>query len=368
MKRRYDYDVLRAAAMAAVIYLHTAANSLRNLDNHVLWNFSNVVSVLCTPAVPLFFMMSGALLLSDERTGDPRHIFHRRLPKVLIPLCVWSALILLYYVCSGNTAAAAEAAKKLFNTPVIVPYWFLYALIPMYLLSPLLKVMTDHLSDHQWNYMMGLWMVVTLGSRTVKAFLPAAWQQVVTESSLFTVSVVGGYLGYFLLGAYLERQEHLPSKRTLALTAVGMAAVIILITRYFTFARESYTDGFVSYLALFMMILSVSLFLLAKSCLRGRDERGRLLPLLAGNSFCVYLIHPMALEICRWLWHRSTGAYLLSTPRQQILLFGGTFLLSLAGSMVLSSIPGLCMLFTGQTWKEACKSSNLFALFRKRTD
>ena len=35
-------------------------------------------------------------------------------------------------------------------------------------------------------------------------------------------------------------------------------------------------------------------------------------------------------------------------------------------SFVLSSIPGLCYLFTGQKFSAACRESNLFSLFRAR--
>lgn len=62
-RRRWDYDLLRVASMVGVVYLHTAAGALRQLGTP-LWHFSNLLSSLATAAVPLFFMLSGALLLS----------------------------------------------------------------------------------------------------------------------------------------------------------------------------------------------------------------------------------------------------------------------------------------------------------------
>ena len=85
-KRRLDYDFLRVCSMAAVVYLHTTAGALRTPDNVPVWHFSNLITSLCTTAVPLFFMLSGALLLKEEKTADLSVLFRRRLPKVLIPL------------------------------------------------------------------------------------------------------------------------------------------------------------------------------------------------------------------------------------------------------------------------------------------
>lgn len=366
MKRRYDYDVLRVFSMLGVIYLHTVAGALRELDNTVLWNFSNVGVAFATPAVPLFFMMSGALLLEEDKTSDLTFLFRRRLPKVLIPLAVWSALVLLYAVLRGDTAGALESARRLLNTPVAIPYWFLYALVPMYLLSPLLKLMTTRMARAHWNYMIGLWVFLTLGLYTVRSFLPDAWELTFTEHWTLNVNFVGGYLGYFLLGAWLERWKYIPPRRVLAGVIGAMAALSIFGTRWDTYAHNAYSDRFTNYLTLFTMILSSAIFLLAKSYLRGKEEKGRLLPLLAGVSFPVYLLHPLALGLGERIWRRMTGIPAPGTVPQLVLFYLLVVLFCIAASVILSSVPGVCYAFTGQHYTAACKSSNLFALFRRK--
>lgn len=138
--RRWDYDLLRVGSMVGVVYLHCAAAALRSASGAV-WHFANLASSLATAAVPLFFMLSGALLLSQEGTADLSALFGRRLPKVLLPLAAWSALVVLLTLLRAGPAAALEQLSALPNTPAMVPYWFLYALIPVYLLSPFLKKM-----------------------------------------------------------------------------------------------------------------------------------------------------------------------------------------------------------------------------------
>ena len=364
--RRYDYDLLRVLSMLGVVYLHTAAGALRSFSYHSLWNFSNLISVLVTPAVPLFFMMSGALLLSEDKTSDLDQLFRRRIPKVLVPLLCWSGVTLAYNFLRGDPQATFTSLTRLLNTPVLVPYWFLYALIPMYLISPLLKAMPAPLPRRQWDYMMALWVVLTLGLYTVRSFVPDAWELVFTEHWTLNLNMIGGYLGYFLLGAYLERLEKLPSRKVLAGAVVFLVAFAAVGTRWDTYDKMMYSDRFTNYLTLFTMALSVSIFLLAKSCLRGKEEKGRLLPLLAGNSFCVYLLHPLVLRVGEKLWTRFTGLLGPANIGQQVFFYLCIAVVCIVGSILLSSIPGLCYLFTGQTWKVACKSSNLRALFTRR--
>lgn len=365
-QRRYDYDVLRVCSMLGVIYLHTAAGALRSLNYPILWNFSNFFACLSTPAVPLFFMMSGALLLKEEKTADLTQLFRKRIPKVLVPLLTFSALVLLYSVVRGNSAGALESLSRLLNTPVSVPYWFLYALIPMYLISPLLKKMTDGLTDGHWHYMMALWVILTLGLYTIRTFVPSEYELVFTEHWTLNLNMIGGYLGYFLLGAYLERWEKLPSPMALSAVILLTLAISVLGTRWDTYDKMMYSDRFTNYLTLFTMILSAAIFLLAKSCLRGCSERGKLLPLLAGISFPVYLIHPLAIGAGEKLWTVLFGTMGPGTVPQQLGFYSAITLFCIISAMILSSIPGVCFLFTGQSYAAACKSSNLAALWGKR--
>lgn len=363
MKRRFDYDLLRVLSMLGVIYLHTAAGSLRALEYTALWNFSNLLVALATPAVPLFFMMSGALLLGSSSTEEVKALFTHRIPKVFVPLVAWSLLLLLYELVTVSFGDALGSLIAILNTPVSTPYWFLYALIPMYLLSPMLKKMTDGLTAQHWNYMMLLWVVLTLGLHTLRSFLPETWQLIFSEHWTLNINAVGGYLGYFLLGAYLERLERIPSKKVLAGVIVLMAAVITVGTRWDTYAHGAYSARFTDYLSLFTMVLSASIFLLAKSCLRNKSPGGKLIPLLSGISFGVYLLHPIALGIGQWAWSTLTGLNDLVTVPHQLVFYLCVVVFCVAVTVILTSVKPLCFLFTGQKFSAACKSCNLFFLF-----
>lgn len=363
VQRRLDCDFLRVASMVGVVYLHAAADSLRSAGG-LEWYCANLLTSLATAAVPLFFMLSGALLLAQEKTADLSYLFRRRLPKILIPLLAWSAVVLAVNLVVNGPQAVGELLLRLPSTPVLVPYWFLYTLIPLYLLSPLLKRMADALSDAHWRYLLLLWAVLTIGFNTLHAFLPAgspaaAFLTLCTSTRMITE---GGYVGYFLLGAWLMRLERLPSRRLLWTAALADVLVIALGTWKLWTPGEVYDERFKNYLHLFTAVLAVSLFLLVRSYTRDRTS-GRGMALLSGLSFGTYLAHPLAIAFWMTLWPNWFGGI----PRglgQQALFFGIVLCSTLLGVFGASSIRPLCYPLTGQPFSAACRSCNLFALLR----
>ena len=160
----------------------------------------------------------------------------------------------------------------LLNTPVMVPYWFLYALVPIYLVSPLLKKMTDGLSEAHWNYLVGLWLIATIGMDTLCDLAPAGpWQSALTVHWTLNLDFVGGYLGYFLLGARLARLQKLPRRGTLWGVTAASFAVIAAGTFWLTSRTGVYDERIKSYLHLFTAVLAAALFLLARSYGEGRS-------------------------------------------------------------------------------------------------
>ena len=362
-RRHWDYDLLRVASMVGVVYLHTAAGALRQLGTP-LWHFSNLLSSLATAAVPLFFMLSGALLLSHPRTAELGTLFRRRLPKVLIPLLAWSGVVIALAGVLSGPQAALDKLIPLLNTPVMVPYWFLYALVPIYLVSPLLKKMTDGLSEAHWNYLVGLWLIATIGMDTLCDLAPAGpWQSALTVHWTLNLDFVGGYLGYFLLGARLARLQKLPRRGALWGVTAASFAVIAAGTFWLTSRTGVYDERIKSYLHLFTAVLAAALFLLARSYGEGRSS-GRALTALSGLSFGVYLVHPMAIQF----WQKAWTAWItpaVDTIPLQLGYYLAILLSCLVGVALLMSVKPLCWLFTGQSFSSACRECNLFALFRR---
>ena len=88
MKSRIVWiDLIKVIATFSVIILHSSSgvvNQFLSIDR-AIWNIANIYDSMTRMSVPLFFMLSGALLL-NQRDEPLRLFFLKRFSKVVIPL------------------------------------------------------------------------------------------------------------------------------------------------------------------------------------------------------------------------------------------------------------------------------------------
>ena len=179
-KKKYYYiDFIRIFSMLSVIMLHVAADVLWAVKLDGVWHSANIITALCSSSVPLFFMISGAMLLSDERNKDAEFVLEVRLKKVFIPFVFWTVFAVAYYYFiekayygAGNTDALIFRIKNIFREPVIIHLWFMYALIPIYLLLPFIKRAVDGADQKTAVYFLVLWGIFSVVLPTLRSFLP----------------------------------------------------------------------------------------------------------------------------------------------------------------------------------------------------
>ena len=77
MKKKYYLEVIRILAILMVMYNHSAAFMSFSNQSGVEYAISFLFSMVCKGAVPLFFMVSGALLLGKNESG--KDLFQKRI-------------------------------------------------------------------------------------------------------------------------------------------------------------------------------------------------------------------------------------------------------------------------------------------------
>jgi len=210
-KKRLVYiDIIRFFAMLLVILAHSCSEIISQHPHNSNWNLANSMVVVTEIAVPLFFMISGASILNSEKTLSLKYLFQHRLIRILLPFLVWSVIsaFIYSYLYPRFQIDPVESLLKIFHTPVLVAYWFIYPLITLYLLSPLLKAMVSHVDDGLLTYALVLWMILSI-------VLPMVVQTTPKSVGIYFNSypmgriVVSKSLGYFILGYRLTRSKHL---------------------------------------------------------------------------------------------------------------------------------------------------------------
>lgn len=99
-------------------------------------------------------------------------IGRRRIPRVAVPLLFWSAVYILLQTAMVKDYRPLEAVKNLLSTPAEDHLWYLYALIAVYLLLPLLRLLVKHAPRRIILYTLLLWAVFSSLWRAAAGLLP----------------------------------------------------------------------------------------------------------------------------------------------------------------------------------------------------
>ncbi len=350
-------DRLRIMAAFFVIFMHTAATALRR-GFGADWELSNALTSLAFTAVPIFFMISGFLLLSDERTEDLSVLFKRRIPKLLIPLAAWTAVYLVWSLLCSHSLSAGTLVRGLasaFRWPAATHLWYLYTLIAFYLLSPLLRAMLRAMGRKLHILLLALICAVNLRAVLVSVF-PGAnflnWQ--IFDRMLF----FDGNLCSFLLGFYLgNAKKRVPNGVLIPLTAVLLAA-ITAASSFLTHAHGEFDATFMNQSAGLEVALAACIFLLFRQSFNGAPRRISLLP-CAPLTLGMYLMHLLVISILQ-----RYGLDALNFP-QALISSIGNFIFCLLCVKTAASIKGFGRVFTGLSFAEADRSCTWQHTFRR---
>lgn len=92
-----SYDIIRFVAILIVFSIHCMAGLEANQDTIINVFVCNLLHSFQGIGVPLFVLLSGALLLNKQET--PCNFLKKRTIRVLIPFFVWSIIVfVIYYI------------------------------------------------------------------------------------------------------------------------------------------------------------------------------------------------------------------------------------------------------------------------------
>ena len=356
------FDGLRIFAALCVIFMHTAAGPLRagvNTD----WHLLNVCTSLAFTAVPLFFMMSGYLLMTSRKTADISVLLRHRLPRLVVPLAGWTVVAVLWQMFLAHTLTPGAIWAQLVTAlhgPVMVHFWYLYTLIALYALSPILYGGIQVLGKSGRVYLFVLAAAVSAHT-ILMTVLPDGAAQYVDLDIFDKLKIFGGHMATFVLGYLLGSYEKEIPNWLLALGAVVLLAVISVGTWVRTVRTGEFNQSFQNQSAGFEIVLASCIFLLCKqTCNRPPRAWVKAVtgPVVA-LSMAIYLMHNIFLSM---LFSVGVSVHSFgSTVGVTLLAFAACFVVT----KTVATIRPLCYLATGKTYAEACRSCNWVYTFRR---
>ncbi len=296
-------DLIRTVAIILVILLHASIEPNPNLDlmsplGVQLWWTSNVYDSIARSAVPLFIMLTGALLLQPNKADESLRVFFKnRWNRVGIPILFWGAIFFAWdFLARGQAPTLLFVLQGILAGPY-VHFWYVYVLLGLYLITPLLRIIVAHANWSTIKYFLILWFVGTGVLSLLTLYASISPQAVWFRQNVF---LLVGLLGYFVLGAYIAK---LTLRRSTLAIMLVLSSIWTIIGTYFLIASlgEAYSQFFLDASSFSVIIASVSLFLILASVsnqkIETRFPRGnRVLKLISENTLPIYLFHIIVLE------------------------------------------------------------------------
>lgn len=349
----YYFDYLRLFAFISVIFMHVAAGPLRQ-DINANWYVTNLLTCLAFTAVPVFFMMSGYLLMSSDKTANVSTLKHR-LPRLVVPLAFWSAVIIakqMYINRSLDLRYLCSQILEALHGPIAVHLWFIYTIIAIYIISPFLYNLIHNLN--KGGHKLLLLIIAAVNIRHILyVLIPEPFRKVLDWNFLNQLELFNGYLCVFFLGYYLASTEkHISNKLLLIVSAVCLG-IITLGTWYFTVKSGEFNQKFQQQNKGFEVLLASCIFLLAKQNLN-RDAKvlGTIIKPLVALSLPIYFSHNILLSILSGYGMQATT--FLSIVGETLLIFAICYICAKTAA----SFRPFCFLVNGISYESAKKSAN----------
>lgn len=250
-----------------------------------------------------------------------------------------------------NQGDAEYFILHLFETPVHL--WYLMMLIGMYLMTPVLKLITK---DRAITLYM-IWILLVFGTvfgtiKGITGFFETAaggtlgysiWTAFLSDLSSLNMTFVPGYLGFFLMGHYIHEYGLGKWHRILVFTAIPALLLSAVLTVVLSKATGSYVYTFMFETNPLVAAASAGIFAFFKGAESPAVQRipntrmEKAAVWIGSRSLGIYLVHRAVLD---WLEHYrglTVESYMsiLSVPLISILVF----ITAMVITAVLKKIP-----------------------------
>ena len=343
-KREVYAEWLRIFAAFVVVFQHTVTSAWYDVpvdtpDFFVL-NFMNSLSRF---GVGVFIMISGAFMLSPRYAHPPRKVLKHNLVRILALIVFWVVFYgIVDALCVGFKSGAGfgETVLNVVSAPVLLftkpatHLWFLYVIAGLYLITPALRVFTEHASKRMVLYVIAIFFAFGLVYPTV-SHLAGKWFDITLYKNI-GIRGCTTFAGFYLTGFYIAQYGiGQRARRILYAGAIISWAFAFFYSTYISLLRDAPNEFFFGNFrpTTFLMAAGVFCFFRQKygetttpdTDARGQntDARG---PRVVAFSKCmlgVYIIHPLFIRLFYGLKLSLLEPHpLVTVPLMTIAFFG----------------------------------------------
>lgn len=350
-RKKLYIEIVRIIACLCVIFTHTMErgyflfsmfpeNSLR------YWGYM-MLSVFVKAAVPMFFTISGALLINREESIG--QLYKKRVLKIFIVLVLFSFLYYCRYIMYDiNNFSFEKFFSDLATSNWNFTYWYLYAFLSFLIGLPFLRILAKSMREKDFKY---LFLLVLLYKAIIPILEYVLWRGNESfNSGIRTLWLNTDIFIYPIWGHYLEHKVDMKTVKKWIVPLWIVNILTIGITCLMTYYKIKVTgecseSNSQTFFSCFSMINVATVYITVKYWLDNIDIPKLLEKMICSvgeATFGIYLLHlfflqqlPMIQKVWRVL-DRVLGPNSLISALVVCLTVMG---LSYVGTLVMKKIP-----------------------------
>lgn len=321
-------DFVKFIAIFMMIAVHCTDNvtpAERSEPWYNLWG--SFYGAFMRPAIPLFVMVTGALLLPVKENISA--FYKKRLTRLLVPFFIWSVLYNLFPWITGLLGLSPTVINDFFawaepdqsfsgtlHNILMIPFnfsmlavqmWYVYLLIGLYLYMPIFSAWVRQASLKEQKVFLSLWFV-SLFIPYLKEYLTKDLWGTCSWNEFGLLYYFAGFNGYLLLGFYIVNNNVSISWRKLALIGIPSFVVGYCIT-FFGFKSITAVPGqsvelvelFFTYCSPNVLMMTLPIFLAVRKIKFESVAVRRFAVGISTYTFGIWMSHYLFLGPCYML-------------------------------------------------------------------
>lgn len=322
------FDILKSISIIGVLTIHVSANLVDNFKiGSYNWWVGNVYDSIARICIPIFFMVSGALLLNSKKSYSLKEFYSNKVFKLFISFLIWS---IVYFIQRNSQYPESFNVKNFviqFATGGIFNrLWFFYTLLGLYIVAPFLNIFVNNATLKYVRTFLLVWFLSTTFTDFLSHFFNIELK--------LELSYVYGYIGYFVLGYYLSKINFKLNKKIGVAFILSLFSLCVFGTYILSVIHGENNLYLYNNLSPNTIILATITFLVIRDCFKGQSTK--VVSLISSNSLGIYVIHTFVLNYLNRIGFVSTFVNpILAVPILVIV----TFFISFTLSNIIKKIP-----------------------------
>lgn len=282
MKKRVIWlDIIKIIACFLVIVNHSGLYIFKFTNTTTSHIFYSINFAFCKLAVPAFIMASGAVFLKRKTTYKDmlKKIFRFAVPLIIISL--------ISYVHHSGDYNIFNFSKTFLKDRILGPYWYLYMLIALYLLTPFIKKMVDNFDNKDNIYFIILTLIIPTFLKMVSYYTK------IEISSYFFESCIPETIGLFVSGYYISNIKKNKKIFIASIITLIITLISFVFSVYVPFTKNGAFDyKFGTYNSFFAIVEALCLFYIIKHYFENKNIKcEKVINEISLCTFGIFLFH-----------------------------------------------------------------------------